>query len=69
MNGQTFPELVFGTRTKPSAQALPERVAAACLQEQFTGPLPLRSERPVAELLRERRAEAGSSSPTPVFIP
>ena len=42
---------------------------ATCLQEQFSGPLPLRSERPMAEILAERLAEADPDSPCPLFIP
>jgi hypothetical protein len=52
-----------------SAAAKPQSDQAACLQEQFTGPLPVRSERPMAEILAERLAEADPASPCPVFIP
>ena len=39
------------------------------LQEQFTGPVPLRCERPAAEILAERLAESAPASPSPVFVP
>ncbi len=39
------------------------------MQEQFTGPVPLRRERPAAEILAERLAESDPASPSPVFVP
>jgi hypothetical protein len=39
------------------------------LLEQFTGPVPLRRERPAAEILVERLAESDPASPSPVFVP
>jgi hypothetical protein len=39
------------------------------MQEQFSGPVPLRRERPAAEILAERLAEADLASMSPVFIP
>jgi hypothetical protein len=39
------------------------------MQEQFTGPLPLRCERPANEILAERMAESDSASQSLVFIP
>ena len=45
----------------------PGRVEAFPPQERFSGPVPLRGERPAAELLRERMAEAGSIPQ--VFVP
>jgi hypothetical protein len=52
-----------------AAAAKPLSDQAACLQEQFTGPLPLRSERPMAEILKERLAQVNPASQCPVFIP
>jgi len=42
-------ELDIMTPTPDSAAAKPQGVHAGCLQEQFTGPVPARSERPMAE--------------------
>ena len=42
---------------------------ANSLQEQFTGLVPVRNERPMAEILAERLAEANPASPSPLFIP
>jgi hypothetical protein len=41
----------------------------ACMQEQFTGPVPARNERPMAEIIKERLAEANPAYQCPVFIP
>jgi hypothetical protein len=49
--------------------AMPQQARATCMQEQFSGPLPARSERPMAEILAERQAEAGPDSPCPMFVP
>ncbi len=57
------------TRTKRQADTKPARVEAACLQEQFTGPVPERRERSLAEILTERQAETDPGSPSPAFIP
>jgi hypothetical protein len=62
-------ELDIMTPTPDSAAAKPQGVHAGCLQEQFTGPVPARSERSMAEILAERLAEADPDSPCPVFIP
>jgi hypothetical protein len=56
-------------RTRPAAGTKPERVEAVGAQEQFSGPVPLRSERPLAEIMHERQAGTDPSSPSPVFIP
>jgi len=64
-----FPELGFLTPTNHAPATNPQIAQAACLQEQFTGPIPARSERSMAETLAERLAEAGPDSPGPVFIP
>jgi hypothetical protein len=69
MTVTALPELGIMNPTPDSAAARPQGVQAACLQEQFTGPVPARSERPMAEILAERLAEADPDSPCPVFIP
>jgi hypothetical protein len=69
MNGTALSELGFMTPIPDSAAAKPHSAQAGCLQEQFTGPLPERRERPMAEILAERLAETGPDSPCPVFIP
>ncbi len=51
------------------AAAKPENVQAACLQEQFSGPLPLRNERRMFEILAERLVEADPDRPGPLFVP
>jgi hypothetical protein len=56
-------------RTKQPAETLPERDETLHLQEQFSGPVALRGERPVAELLAERLAEAEPGSTALLFIP
>ncbi len=69
MNIQGIPKPGFSDRIKPEADSLPERVKAACLQEQFTGPVPRRNERRMAEILIERMAETTPACPSPAFIP
>ena len=39
------------------------------MQEQFSGNVPARDERSMAEILTERLAKADPASPSPVFIP
>ena len=68
MNATVFPEIGFIPPATRSAEK-PESAQATYQQEQFTGPLPLRSERTMAEILAERLAEADPASPCPVFIP
>ena len=65
----TLPTLDIRTPMPQNAAAKPGETLAAFQQEQFTGPLPARSERTMAEILAERLAKAGPDSPTPVFIP
>jgi hypothetical protein len=65
----TLPKLDFKVPLPQNPSAKPGETPAACQQEQFTGPLPARSERPMAEILAERLAKADPDSPTPVFIP
>jgi hypothetical protein len=64
-----LPKPHFLTRTKPCPDGKPECVEPFHLQEEFTGPLPVWSGRPAAELLAERLAESDPASPSPVFIP
>ena len=51
------------------AATMPMHTQAACLQERFSGPLPLRTERRMAEILAERQAEAIPDSPCLMFVP
>jgi len=69
MTGTALPELGFMIPIPDNAAAKPQGVQAGCLQEQFTGPVPARSERSMAEILAERLAEADPARPSPVFIP
>jgi hypothetical protein len=69
MTVQAYPKPRLSPRAKPRANLKPECVETVQLQEQFTGPLPLRNERPAAELLAERLAESGASGPVQLFIP
>lgn len=39
------------------------------LQEQFTGPVAARDERPAAEVLAERQAEVPAAAACPPFVP
>ncbi len=39
------------------------------IQEQFAGPIPLRGERPIAEILAERLAESDLEATPSVFVP
>jgi hypothetical protein len=63
------PKIVFMAPTTSSAEAKPQGAQADFQQEQFTGPVPARRERSMAEILKERLAEADPSRPAPVFIP
>ena len=69
MTVQAYPKPRLLSRPKPRANLRPECVETVQLQEQFTGPLPLRNERPAAELLAERLVESGASGPVQLFIP
>ena len=62
-------ETGFMTPETHDAAAKPQSTQATCLQEYFSGPLPVRSERTMAEILAERLAEADPDSPCPVFVP
>ena len=69
MTVPVLPKLGF---IPPLSQAVDNKLLSdqvACLQEQFTGPLPVRNERPMAEILKERMAEDDPASQCPVFIP
>jgi hypothetical protein len=67
MSTQTIPLPRFSTAAKPAANLPPERVDR--LPEQPTGPIPLRGERPIAEVLAERLNEAGQTSVSPTYVP
>jgi hypothetical protein len=69
MSTPVIPEPGIMTPETHEAAEKPQHTQSACLQEQFSGPLPLRSERTMAEILAERLAEAGPDSPCPVFVP
>lgn len=57
------------SRRQPLEQIPAQGGEALHLQEQFSGPIPLRGERPVAELLREQMAEADPGGIAQVFVP
>ena len=69
MAEQVLPDLRLLIQTEHRADGNLERVEAFYLQEQFTGPVPLRNERPAAELLAERLAGADPASTSLLFIP
>jgi hypothetical protein len=69
MTEQTLPKPRFLTSTERCPELGLERLDAFHLQEQFAGPIPVRAERPAAEVLAERLAEPNSAGTTPVFIP
>jgi hypothetical protein len=67
MDKTAKPKVRLLSQAKALADLPPGQMEAGHLQEQFSGPVPLRGERPAAELLRERMAEAGSIPQ--VFVP
>ena len=69
MDVQVIPKPGFPNRIKPETVSLPEQVQAACLQEQFNGLIPRRTERRMSEILAERQAETGPDGPAAAFIP
>jgi hypothetical protein len=69
MTVKVLPKPGFLTLKKHPADPKPERLETSQLQEQFSGAIPLRTERPAAELLAERLAESDPDSASPVFIP
>jgi hypothetical protein len=62
-------QIVFIAPTTSEAAAKPQGAQAGFQQEQFTGPMPARLERSMAEILKERLAEADPSRPAPIFVP
>ena len=62
-------QIVCMASTTSDAAAKPQGAQAAFQQEQFTGPVPARCERSMAEILKECLAEAGPSRPAPIFVP
>ena len=69
MTIQAYPNLPALTRPKPRADFTQERVETVSIQEQFTGLVPLRNERPAAEVLSERLAKADPANTFLLFIP
>jgi hypothetical protein len=69
MNVQINPKPRFMTSLQSLEDLRPEHRETFTMQEQFTGPLPSRSERPAAEILVERLAETTPGITPPVFIP
>jgi hypothetical protein len=69
MNVQLILKPRFLTRTKHQSAVNPKHLEPFPPQEQFSGPVPLHRERPAAEILAERLAEADPASMSPVFIP
>jgi hypothetical protein len=69
MTVKVLPKPGFLTLKKHPAHSKQERLETFQLQEQFSGAIPLRTERPAAELLAERLAESDPASACPVFIP
>ena len=67
VQAKSKPRLLTGA--KQPAELLPTRDERPHLQERFSGPIPLREERPAAELLAERMAEADPADTAPLFIP
>ena len=65
----SYPNLPYVIRKKPGADSKTERVETVSIQEQFTGLVPLRNERPAAEVLSERLAKADPANSSLVFIP
>lgn len=57
------------SRRQPLEQIPDQGGEALHLQEQFSGPVPLRAERSAAELLRERLAECDPAGTAQVFVP
>ena len=55
----------FLKRTKKGNKYLPKQAEPVQMQEQFSGAVPARNERPAAEVL----AEVKTGSTLPVFIP
>ena len=69
MTTTVYPESGFLIPSNPASATNPHIVQGICLQEQFTGQIPARSERPMAEILAERLVRADPSRPAPVFVP
>ena len=69
MTTTVLSKLGFLTPTNHASATDPQIAPAARLQEQFTGSLPLREERTMAEILAERLAKSDPARPAPLFIP
>jgi hypothetical protein len=57
------------TPAESLAATRPERVEDSLLQEQASGPIPLRDERPAADIITERLTTSDPASPPLVFVP
>jgi hypothetical protein len=69
MNMTIISEPALPATSVKDVGVIPPHAQPACLQEQFTGPLPERRERSLSEILAERMAEAGPAGACPLFIP
>ena len=69
MANPVFSQIEIKNPAPQAATAKPQQTQAVCLQEQFTGQIPQQRERPMAEILAERLAQAGQDSQSPLFIP
>ena len=64
-----LPKIGFIPPISHGVAAKPLNGQPACMQEQFTGPVPARNERPMADIIKERLTEANPAYQCPVFIP
>jgi hypothetical protein len=69
MNLQPIPNLSFLTRIEQHVASQPEEADICPAQEQFNGVIPLRDERPAADLLAERLDEADPAGTSLLFVP
>jgi hypothetical protein len=69
MTIQAYPKLRLLPRTETQTGLPPVGVDDAPAQEQFSGEIPLRNERPAAELLADRLSEIDPAATTLLFIP
>jgi hypothetical protein len=67
MNIQTIPLPRLSNRSQTGTDPASERVDRLAMPEQVTGGIPQRTERPFADILAERLAEAEPSGPS--FVP
>jgi hypothetical protein len=69
MNVQIYPKLHFKTLLRSRENLTREHGETLPMQEQFSGSIPLRGERPAADILAERLAEHDPANAAPLFIP